>query len=158
MLPDRADRALPAARTKPAAPAAANPIPPAYAPSRLSVLMPEDAIAVEDAPSHRPAIQQFLSMRGADSFYAPPSVWPWRGRATASCARSGDGSTMYSTQAIWTAAQHGLPITFVVMNSSGHGAMRALSLIMQVHRPPRIDLPGLDFVRLAKGLVAQATA
>lgn len=30
--------------------------------------------------------------------------------------------------------------------------MRAFSQIMQAHRPPGIDLPGLDFVALAKGL------
>src|SRR5437763_1902589 len=64
----------------------------------------------------------------------------------------GDGSAMYCIQAIWTAAQRGLPITFVVMNNSGYGAMRAFSQIMQAHRPPGIDLPGIDFVSLATGL------
>ncbi|MGL9623005.1 benzoylformate decarboxylase [Bradyrhizobium sp. U531] len=162
-LPNRADRELPAARVTPAVSVAAHPIPPAYALSRLSVLMPQNAIVVEEAPSHRPAIQQFLPMRGADSFYTmasgglgyslPASV----GVALARPGRRivcliGDGSAMYSIQAIWTAAQRGLPITFVVMNNSGYGAMRAFSQIMQSHRPPGIDLLGLDFVALAKGL------
>ncbi|TWB02390.1 benzoylformate decarboxylase [Bradyrhizobium stylosanthis] len=163
VLPDRTDRVLPSPRVKPAAPAAANPIPPSYALSRLSGLLPQDAIVVEEAPSHRPAIQQFLPMRGADSFYTmasgglgyslPASV----GVALARPGKRivcliGDGSAMYCIQAIWTAAQRGLPIAFVVMNNSGYGAMRAFSRIMQAHRPPGIDLPGLDFVALAKGL------
>ncbi|WP_316195159.1 MULTISPECIES: benzoylformate decarboxylase [unclassified Bradyrhizobium] len=161
-LPDIATREVPAARTRPAAPAAQNPIPPAYALSRLSALMPPDAIVVEEAPSHRPAIQQFLPMRGADSFYTmasgglgyslPASI----GVALARPGRRivaliGDGSAMYCIQAIWTAAQHKLLITFVIMNNSGYGAMRAFSQLMQTHRPPGIDLPGLDFVALASG-------
>ncbi|KGJ68226.1 benzoylformate decarboxylase [Bradyrhizobium diazoefficiens] len=162
-LPDIAKREGPAARTRPAAPAAQNPIPPAYALSRLSALMPRDAIVVEEAPSHRPAIQQFLPRPGADSFYTmasgglgyslPASI----GVALARPGRRivaliGDGSAMYCIQAIWTAAQRRLPITFVIMNNSGYGAMRAFSQLMQAHRPPGIDLPGLDFVALAKGL------
>jgi benzoylformate decarboxylase len=162
-LPDIAERDAPTARPRPAVPAAVNPIPPAYALDRISALLPGDAIIVEEAPSHRPAIQQFLPMRGADSFYTmasgglgyslPASV----GVALARPGRRivcliGDGSAMYCIQAIWTAVQRGLPITFVVMNNSGYGAMRAFSQIMQAHRPPGIDLPGLDFVSLAKGL------
>lgn len=162
-LPAVAKREMPAARTRPAAPAAQNPIPPTYALSRLSALMPRDAIVVEEAPSHRPAIQQFLPRPGADSFYTmasgglgyslPASV----GVALARPGRRivaliGDGSAMYCIQAIWTAAQRQLPITFVIMNNSGYGAMRAFSRLMQAHHPPGIDLPGLDFVALARGM------
>jgi benzoylformate decarboxylase len=161
-LPQTADREPRVARPMPAVPVATNPIPPAYALSRLSALMPQDAIVVEEAPSHRPAIQHYLPMSGADSFYTmasgglgyslPASI----GVALARPGRRvvcliGDGSAMYCIQAIWTAAQRGLPITFVVMNNSGYGAMRAFSQLMQAHRPPGIDLPGLDFVALAKG-------
>lgn len=162
-LPDIAERDAPTARPQPAVPAAMNPIPPAYALSWLSELMPRDAIVVEEAPSHRPTIQQFLPRPGADSFYTmasgglgyslPASV----GVALARPGRRivgliGDGSAMYCVQAIWTAAQRRLPITFVIMNNSGYGAMRAFSQLMQAHRPPGIDLPGIDFVALAKGL------
>jgi benzoylformate decarboxylase len=46
----------------------------------------------------------------------------------------------------------GSAMSFVVMNNAGYGAMRAFSRIMQAHRPPGIDLPGLDFVAVARGL------
>src|SRR5439155_25823972 len=140
-----------------------NPFPPAFALARLSALMPGDAIVVEEAPSHRPAIQQFLPRPGADSFYTmtsgglgyslPASVGVALARpGHRIVALIGDGSAMYCIQAIWTAAQRRLPITFVIMNNSGYGAMRAFSQLMQAHRPPGIDLPGLDFVALARGM------
>ena len=35
--------------------------------------MPDDAALVEEAPSHRPAMQKFMPMRGQDSFYTMAS-------------------------------------------------------------------------------------
>ena len=35
--------------------------------------MPSDAVLVEEAPSHRPAMQKFMPMRGQDSFYTMAS-------------------------------------------------------------------------------------
>jgi len=64
----------------------------------------------------------------------------------------GDGSMMYSLQALWTAVQHRLPLTVVIVNNSGYGAMRSFSRVLKVKSPPGIDLPGLDFVALAAGM------
>ena len=64
----------------------------------------------------------------------------------------GDGSAMYSFQALWTAVQHRLPIAVVVINNGGYGAMRSFSQVMQVRDVPGIDLPGIGFVDLARGL------
>ncbi len=63
----------------------------------------------------------------------------------------GDGSLMYSVQALWTAAQHGLPVSVIVQNNAGDGAMRAFSRVVGVTGAPGIDLPGLDLVALARG-------
>ncbi|WFU12872.1 benzoylformate decarboxylase (plasmid) [Rhizobium sp. CB3090] len=166
-LPDIADREPPAPRKEPPTPMPATPMPPGFALSRLSDLLPPDAIVVEEAPSHRPAMQAFFPMRGADSFYTmasgglgyslPASV----GVALARPGQRivcliGDGSSMYSIQGIWTAVQQKLPVTFAVMNNSGYGAMRFFSRIMQCERPPGIDLPGIDFVALARGFGCEA--
>ncbi len=160
-------RQKPEPRRLPSMPAPTNPIPPGFALNRLSDLLPADAIIVEEAPSHRPAIQEYLPRPGADSFYTmasgglgyslPASV----GVALARPGRRivcliGDGSSMYCVQGIWTAVQQKLPITFVVMNNSGYGAMRFFSRVMQVERPPGIDLPGLNFVSLAQGFGCEA--
>ena len=64
----------------------------------------------------------------------------------------GDGSMMYSIQALWTAVQHALPLTVVVVNNAGYGAMRSFSQVLGVENAPGIDLPGLDFPALAQGM------
>ncbi|MET0971603.1 MAG: benzoylformate decarboxylase [Tardiphaga sp.] len=166
LLPDTA-RTAPTGRILPPPPVAADPIPIDFLLHTLSRAMPADAMLVEEAPSHRPAMQKFLPMRGADSFYTmssgglghslPASV----GMALAHPDRRtvcliGDGSAMYSIQALWTAAQRGLPLTVVVINNSGYGAMRSFSQVMQVRNVPGLDLPGLDFVKLAEGMGAHA--
>jgi benzoylformate decarboxylase len=63
---------------------------------------------------------------------------------------------MYSIQALWTAAQRKLPLTVVVINNSGYGAMRSFSQVMQVRNVPGLDLPGIDFVRIAEGMGCDA--
>jgi benzoylformate decarboxylase len=63
---------------------------------------------------------------------------------------------MYSIQALWTAAQRKLPLTVVVINNAGYGAMRSFSQVMQVRNVPGLDLPGIDFVRIAEGLGCDA--
>ena len=63
---------------------------------------------------------------------------------------------MYSIQALWTAALRTLPLTVVVLNNSGYGAMRSFSQVMQVRNVPGLDLPGIDFVKLAEGMGCDA--
>jgi benzoylformate decarboxylase len=166
LLPE-AKRALPPARAIPPKPQAADPIPVEFLLHVLSETMPKDAAVVEEAPSHRPAMQKFLPMRGQDSFYTmasgglgyalPASVGMALGRGDRrTICLIGDGSMMYSIQALWTAAQRKLPLTVVVINNSGYGAMRSFSQVMQVRGVPGLDLPGLDFVKLAEGFGCDA--
>src|SRR6195256_6652685 len=63
---------------------------------------------------------------------------------------------MYSVQALRPAAQRKLPLTVVVINNGGYGAMRSFSQVMQVRNVPGLDLPGIDFVRIAEGLGCDA--
>jgi benzoylformate decarboxylase len=166
LLPDT-QRNIAKGRILPPPPAGADPIPIDYLLHTLSRAMPADAMLVEEAPSHRPAMQKYLPMRGANSFYTmtsgglghslPASVGMALGypdRRTVCLI--GDGSAMYSIQALWTAAQRKLPLTVVVINNSGYGAMRSFSQVMQVRNVPGLDLPGLDFVKLAEGMGAHA--
>ncbi len=166
LLPE-ARRAMPARRVLPPAPVAADPIPVDFLLHTLSAAMPADAALVEEAPSHRPAMQKFMPMRGQDSFYTmasgglgyslPASVGIALARPdTRTVCLIGDGSAMYSIQALWTAAQRKLPLTVVVINNAGYGAMRSFSQVMQVRNVPGLDLPGIDFVKLAQGLGCDA--
>jgi benzoylformate decarboxylase len=161
LLPET-KRAVPAGRTLSPAPKAGDPIPVEYLLHALSSAMPDNAVLVEEAPSHRPAMQKFMPMRGQDSFYTmasgglgwglPAAVGMALGRGNVrTVCLVGDGSAMYSIQALWTAAQRKLPLTVVVVNNSGYGAMRSFSQVMQVRNVPGLELPGLDFVKLAQG-------
>ena len=166
MLPE-STRAIPKGRTLPPAPQAADPLPVEFLLHSLSEAMPVGTSLVEEVPSHRPAMQKFMPMRGQDSFYTmssgglgyslPAAVGMALGKPKQrTVCLIGDGSAMYSIQALWTAAQRKLPLTVVVINNSGYGAMRSFSQVMQVRNVPGLELPGIDFVRLAEGLGCQA--
>ena len=80
-------------------------------------------------------------------------------------ALSGDGSAMYSCQALWTAAHHSLPIVFVIFSNREY---RVLKHNLDVYRRrfdiesdkpyPHMDLsePHIDFPGLAKSLGVDA--
>jgi benzoylformate decarboxylase len=166
LLPESKQPA-PKGRILPDPPKAADPIPVEFALHALSQAMPADGALVEEAPSHRPAMHKFMPMRGQDSFYTmasgglgyslPAAVGMALGqpRRRTVCL-IGDGSAMYSIQALWTAAQRKLPLTVVVINNLGYGAMRSFSQVMQVRDVPGLDLPGIDFVKLAEGMGCDA--
>jgi benzoylformate decarboxylase len=166
LLP-QTERVATKGRVLPPAPAAGDPIPVEFLLHTLSSAMPDGAVLVEEAPSHRPAMQKFMPMRGQDSFYTmasgglgfslPAAVGVALGRpGIRTVCLIGDGSAMYSIQALWTAAQRKLPLTIVVVNNAGYGAMRSFSQVMQVRNVPGLDLPGIDFVKMAQGLGCDA--
>ena len=166
LLPE-SKRAMPSGRTLPPAPSVGDPLPVEFLLHSLSQVMPADAVLVEEAPSHRPAMQKFMPMRGQDSFYTmssgglgyslPAAVGMALGRpGVRIVCLIGDGSAMYSIQALWTAARRNLPLTVIVINNAGYGAMRSFSQVMQVRNVPGLELPGIDFVKLAEGMGCHA--
>lgn len=166
LLPET-KRTAPADRVLPPAPSTSDPILAEYLLHSLSAAMGPQDVLVEEAPSHRPAMQKFMPMRGQDSFYTmasgglgyslPAAVGMALGRPDGRIAcLIGDGSAMYSIQALWTAAQRKLPLTIVVINNSGYGAMRSFSQVMQVRNVPGLELPGIDFVKIAQGMGCDA--
>ena len=166
LLPET-KRVIPAGRARLPTPAAADPIPVEFLLDSLFHAMPGDAALVEEAPSHRPAMQKFMPMRGQDSFYTmasgglgyglPAAVGLSLGRPDIrTVCLIGDGSAMYSIQALWTAAQRKLPLTVVVINNAGYGAMRSFSQVMQVRNVPGLELPDIDFVKIAEGMGCDA--
>jgi benzoylformate decarboxylase len=73
---------------------------------------------------------------------------------------SGDGSAMYSIQALWTAAHHKLPLTVVIVNNGGYRIIK--QRLLAFHGDDHyvgmdfVD-PPVDFVSLAKSLGVEAT-
>ncbi len=156
------------APARPAAPAvsARDPMPIQFVMQTIAQTIAADSVIVEEAPSHRPAMQRFLPIRKSRSFYTVASGGlGYALPAAAGIALAerrpvvcliGDGSAMYSIQALWTAAQHKLPLAVLVLNNGGYAALRSFSRMMQSKNVPGIDLPGIDFVAIAEGLGCNA--
>ncbi|CAM3804925.1 benzoylformate decarboxylase [Kerstersia gyiorum] len=168
-------RSAPPARSVPApfpsAPAVepSLPLSTAYALQALDRVRPQGIAVVEEAPGARSLIQRYLPMSGANSFYTmasgglgysmPASVGVAlaqrkAGRNDRVIALIGDGSSMYSIQALWTAAQLQLPISFIILNNRRYAALQDFAPVFAYPpgvKPEGTDLPDLDFVRLAQG-------
>jgi benzoylformate decarboxylase len=149
-------------------PAAGRPMSGAYLMAAIARLMPRDAVIVEEAPTHREVLHDHLPVTTSGGFYAGASgglgwaIAAAVGVALAEPRRKviclvGDGSALFSIQALWTAAQHRLPIAFVVLNNAGYGALKSFASIMRIADPPGTELPGVDFVSIARGFGCTAT-
>jgi benzoylformate decarboxylase len=71
------------------------------------------------------------------------------------CCFVGDGSAMYSIQALWTAAHMKLPITYVIANNGGYRILKQRLLSFHGNdNPIGMDLsdPQVDFAGLAKAM------
>ena len=71
----------------------------------------------------------------------------------------GDGSAMYSIQALWTAANAKLPITYVIANNGGYRIIKErLKSFHGVERYTGMEFkdPPIDFTELARSMGATA--
>ena len=128
--------------------------------------MPENAILVDEGLTssrqmlalrpHRDRYSYHALASGGIGWGLPASV----GVSLANLDRpvvcfSGDGSSMYSIQALWTAANHKLPLTFVIVNNGGYRIIK--QRLLAFHNDDHyvgmdfID-PPVDFAGVAKSL------
>jgi benzoylformate decarboxylase len=63
----------------------------------------------------------------------------------------GDGSANYVIQALWTAAQHKLPVLFIIVRNGAYNILKSFAKQLDTPNVPGLDLPAIDFVSLAKG-------
>src|SRR5258708_34546153 len=63
----------------------------------------------------------------------------------------GDGSANYSITALWTAARYKIPVVFLIMKNGTYGALRWFAEVLKIEGVPALDVPGIDFVSVAKG-------
>jgi benzoylformate decarboxylase len=75
----------------------------------------------------------------------------------------GDGSAMYTCQALWTAARYRVGVTLVILNNSSYRilkqrihAMKGLAAQADRYIAMDLDDPRVDFVRLAESLGVRA--
>jgi len=151
--------------------AATSPIDPDWLALQVVEAMPDNAILVDEGLT---SSRQILAMRphrdrygyhalasGGIGWGLPASV----GVSLANPSRpvvcySGDGSSMYSIQSLWTAANHKLPLTFIIVNNGGYRIIK--QRLLAFHGDDHyvgmdfID-PPVDFTGVAKSLGLEAT-
>jgi benzoylformate decarboxylase len=152
---------------------APGPAPAAHRPNGAMVMdalmrtRPEGAIVVEEVPTHRGVLRERFPIVRSGGFFAGASGGlGWALPAAVGVALGspgvpvlclcGDGSSLYSIQALWTAAQLHLPIVFVIFDNGGYGALKSFGAMLGIPGAPGNDIGGVDFVRLAQGFGCEA--
>lgn len=144
---------------------------PAFLMMTLADVLPREAIVVEEALTAAPALATFLPVHSPTGFYGLASGglgFALPGAVGISLAHPGrpvvvavgDGSAMYGVQALWSAAQQQLPITYVVIDNAGYRILqerllargRSTNLVGMELREPAID-----WVAVAQGFGLAAT-
>jgi benzoylformate decarboxylase len=61
----------------------------------------------------------------------------------------GDGTVHYSVSGLWTAAQHHIPVVFIVARNSEYGTLKEFTRLMHAPDTPGLELPGMDIAGIA---------
>ncbi|MCX4793659.1 MULTISPECIES: benzoylformate decarboxylase [unclassified Streptomyces] len=124
--------------------------------------MPHDTAYVVESTSTNSAWWRQMDLRRSGSYYFPAAgglgfgLPGAVGVAMGSPDRPvvgviGDGSANYGITALWTAAQHRVPLTVVLLRNGTYGALRWFGGLLGVPDAPGLDIPGLNFTRIAEG-------
>ena len=143
-----------------------TPVDPDCLMARISDRLPDDGVWVDESLVSGRQIANLFAYQDPDSFFGLASGgigFAIAGAVGISLglpsrrivATIGDGSAMYSIQALWTAAHHELPITYVICNNGGYRIIK--ERLFAFHRNNHFigmdfEKPTLDFVKIAEGL------
>ena len=164
---DQSGHPPPAPQARPApAEISAGPLSPEAILDIIAAIAPDDTIYLDESTSTTNFLWRRLPMREPGSYYfsaggglgfAMPAAL---GVQLAEPSRRviviiGDGSANYSITALWTAAHYKIPVVFLVMKNGTYGALRWFTEVLKVKNVPGLDIPGIDFVSLARGYGVQ---
>ena len=146
------------------------PIEPDYLMMELTRSLPEEGVVVEEGISSVRNLLNFLSVKHRHRIFGLASGGIGCGIAAAvgiklalpdrpMVAVIGDGSAMYSIQALWSAANQNLQIVYVIVNNGGYSILKERllaygGLAAASDRIIGMNLsdPSIDFVQLAASL------
>lgn len=119
------------------APTPGEPLQAAHVLDALACRLPEDTVAVEETPSSRPDLHTYLPARrpmgflsaamGGLGFALPAAVGLRMGGDRPVLAVIGDGSSLYSIQALWTAVHYRVGVLVVVLANGRYAVMDQLA-------------------------------
>jgi benzoylformate decarboxylase len=122
--------------------------------STVADALPPEAVVVDESISSGAGLRNLLRSDDPQSFYG------LRGGVV---GLIGDGSAMYTCQALWTAARYRIGVTFVILNNSSYRilkqrthAMKGLAAQFDRYVAMDLDDPRVHFVRLAESLGVRA--
>jgi len=143
-----------------------TPIDPDWLSLQIAEALPQDAVVVNEGLTSSRYLSDLIPYRDRYGFHALASggigwgVPAAVGVALAQAPRqvmcySGDGSAMYTIQALWTAAHLKLPITYVIANNGGYRIIK--QRLKSFHGNDRfigMDFadPKIDFAALARSM------
>lgn len=132
----------------------------------LSEVLPEDAMVADESASSKAKLHRHVrpsrpngyltSAAGGLGYCLPAAV----GLKLAQPERPavcviGDGSLSYSVQALWSAARYEAGVVVVVVNNKGYSILKGFRDAIGIDDSvPGLDVPGIDFVGIAKGFGA----
>lgn len=132
----------------------------------LRAASPAETVVVQESPSNLADLHSEWAFTTPDSYFAMASgALGWDlpaavgialaerdlGRNRPVLAVIGDGSMQYSPQALYTAAQQGLPLVVVVPCNQEYGILKAFSVFQKNPGVPALDIPGLRPHLIAEG-------
>jgi benzoylformate decarboxylase len=147
-----------------------SPIDPDWLALKVVEAMPDNAILVDEGLTSSRQLTALRPHRDRYGYHALASGgigWGLPASVGVSLANpdrpvvcfSGDGSAMYSIQALWTAAHHKLPLTVVIANNGGYRIIKQRLLAFHGdNHYVGMDFvePKVDFTALAKSLGLEA--
>ena len=150
--------------------ASAVPMSPLSLVHAIAATVPPEAVVVDEAISSSHGIRQlfrcadpksFFSLRGGGIGWGLPAALGVKLALPERpvIALVGDGSAMYTNQALWTAARESLAVVYVIFNNASyrilkqrtHG-LKGFSAEDDLYVGMDLDRPSIDYVGLAKSL------
>jgi benzoylformate decarboxylase len=161
---------LEAFRAKARAMAGKTPVQPLALLEAIGAMLPKDAVVIEEALSSAPGIRMLINSNDEQSFYGLRGGGIGWGLPAAIgvkvalpdrpvVALIGDGSAMYTIQALWTAAHYRLPVIWVIFNNTSYRILKQRLVMLrglaeQADKFVGMELtdPAVDFIGLARSL------
>jgi benzoylformate decarboxylase len=157
-------------RAKARALAGKTPVQPLALLEAIGAMLPKDAVVIEEILSSAPGARSLLNSDDEQSFFGLRGGGIGWGLPAAIgvklalpdrpvVALIGDGSAMYTIQALWTAARYRLPIVWVIFNNTSYRILkqrlvmlRGLAEQADTFVGMELNDPAIDFVGLARSL------
>ena len=161
---------LEAFRAKARAMAGKTPVQPLALLEAIGAMLPKDAVVIEEVLSSAPGIRMLINSNDEQSFYGLRGGGIGWGLPAAIGAKValpdrpvvaliGDGSAMYTIQALWTAAHYRLPVIWVIFNNTSYRILKQRLVMLrglaeQADKFVGMELtdPAVDFIGLARSL------